>query len=427
MTIFIYQLNKNYNYQLDTIPVIFQYNQVMNTENPRPSWSFLTKLVVISILFTAAGFFLSRFTTALPPIILAVIIAYLLTPWVNSLQYRLKISRGVALMIAYLVVSTVITTLFLVFVPLLIDQLRGFNVNLRDLLDQARQLFNQEFTLAGVLISGPNMMRQISLSLEGFFQPLLGTTLDLLTRMVEWLVWIIFIIIISVYLIKDSRKVIAWFDHLAPPLYREDFVRLRTEMHIIWSAFFRGQIILSVVVTVIITALAFIIGLPFPLILGVLAGLLEFLPSVGHAIWITLAGTLALLVGSTWLPLPNWAFLLLVIAIHILFTQTDLNYLIPRIIGRSVQLPPMVVILGIVAGASIAGVLGIFLAAPTIASLRILLRYIYARLIDEEPFGEETPASRPLPPPNPRWWKQRMRVRHAGKRGQNGLSENQIP
>ena len=400
----------------------------MNQDTPRPTWSFLTKIVVISILFAATGFFLSRFTTAIPPIILAVIIAYLLTPWVNSLENRLKISRGAALAIAYLVVTAFITTVFLVLVPLLIDQLRGFNLNLRDLLDQARQLFNQEFTLAGVLISGPNMMRQISLSLEGIFQPLVGTTLDLLTGLMESLVWIIFIIIISVYLIKDSRKVIAWFDHLAPPLYRDDFIRLRSDMHIIWSAFFRGQILLSVVVTAIITAEAFIIGLPFPLILGVLAGLLEFLPSVGHGIWITIAGILALLVGSTWLPLPNWAFLLLVVIIHIIFTQTDLNYLIPRIIGRSVQLPPMVVILGIVAGASIAVVLGIFLAAPTIASLRILLRYVYARLIDEEAFRDEAPASRPLPPPNPRWWQQRVRPRRRmGKTSQNELSEKQIP
>jgi len=68
-----------------------------------------------------------------------------------------------------------------------------------------------------------------------------------------------------------------------------------------------------------------------------------------------------------------------------------------------VHLPPLVVILGIVTGALLAGVLGIFLAAPTIASARVLGRYIYAYLLDEDPFpGEFSPA---LPPPNPRWWR----------------------
>jgi predicted PurR-regulated permease PerM len=112
---------------------------------------------------------------------------------------------------------------------------------------------------------------------------------------------------------------------------------------------------------------------------------------------------LAFFVGSTWLPLPNWVFMLLVIGLHILFEQFDLNYLIPRIVGRSVHLPPLVVILGIVSGAVLAGVLGILLAAPTIASARVLGRYVYANLFDLSPFPDSLLT--PLPPPNPQWWR----------------------
>jgi hypothetical protein len=66
-----------------------------------------------------------------------------------------------------------------------------------------------------------------------------------------------------------------------------------------------------------------------------------------------------------------------------------------------------VVILGIVTGAVLAGVLGILLAAPTIASARVLGRYVYANLFDLEPFtGHAAP---PLPPPNPRWWRKQAR------------------
>jgi predicted PurR-regulated permease PerM len=106
---------------------------------------------------------------------------------------------------------------------------------------------------------------------------------------------------------------------------------------------------------------------------------------------------IALFLGSTWLRI-NWAFMIIVIGLHIIFEQFELNYLIPRISGRSVHLPPLVVILGIVAGALIAGVLGIFLAAPTIASARVFGRYIFANLFDMEPFPIN-PAPL-LPPPN---------------------------
>ena len=145
------------------------------------------------------------------------------------------------------------------------------------------------------------------------------------------------------------------------------------------------------------------LGLPFALAMAVFAGAMEFLPSVGHAIWLTVASILAFFGGSTWLPLPNWAFMLILIGLHLVFEQFDLNYLIPRVIGRSVHLRPLVVILGIVTGAVLAGVLGILLAAPSIASLRVIGRYTYANLFDLDPFPES--AAPPLPPPNPRWWR----------------------
>jgi predicted PurR-regulated permease PerM len=130
---------------------------------------------------------------------------------------------------------------------------------------------------------------------------------------------------------------------------------------------------------------------------------LEFLPSIGHGIWLVIASLLALFVGSTWLPVPNWVFMLIVIGLHLIYQQFDLNYLIPRIIGRSVHLPPIVIILGIVTGAVLAGFMGILLAAPTIASARVFGRYVYANLFDLEPFPGDVAS--PLPPPNPHWWR----------------------
>ena len=104
------------------------------------------------------------------------------------------------------------------------------------------------------------------------------------------------------------------------------------------------------------------------------------------------------------------------IGLHVIYTQFDLNYLIPRIIGRSVPLPPMVVILGIVAGASLAGVMGVLLAAPSIASFRVLGRYTYASLFDLDPFPQDKPSTLPLPPPELRWW--RKTQEKGGKTGE---------
>ncbi len=251
-------------------------------------------------------------------------------------------------------------------------------------------------------MDGSQLVQQLTTSLQGLVEPFIGQTLTLLVDIISSTVWVIFILVVSFYLVKDGPEIRKRLERLPPKEYRADYIRLRDEINIIWSSFFRGQLTLALVVGVLLTIVGIILGLPFALAMGILAGFLEFLPSIGHAIWLTIASILALFVGSTWLPIPNWAFALLVIGLHIVFQQFDLNYLIPRVIGHSVHLPPLVIILGIVAGAVLAGILGIPLAAPTIASARVIGRYIYANLFDLDPFPPRPPA--PTPAPRSRWW-----------------------
>lgn len=374
--------------------------------NTRPAWSTSTKVIVILMILALFGFLFHRFSIALPPLIIAVILAYVLSPVSNFFQKRLRLPRGLGILLAYLLMLLLITGVLMIIIPMLIRQVGGFNLNIIYWLEQARSLFSDKITIAGVVIDGPTLLGQIVTQLERLMQPVFGTTLNIVASLLESIVWIVFIIIISIYLVKDASKIMVWFTNLVPPDYRNDFSRLVEALNTIWSAFFRGQLLLAFMVTLIITAEGLIIGLPFALLMGLLAGMMEFLPSIGHGIWLVTASLLALFIGSTHLPIPNWVFLLLVFTLHIIFTQFDLNYLIPRIIGRSVQLPPMVVILGIVAGAAIAGVLGVVLAAPSIASLRVILRYLYARLLDQEPFAGEIAVPR-LPPPKLQWWKKR--------------------
>jgi predicted PurR-regulated permease PerM len=298
-------------------------------------------------------------------------------------------------------------TLPLVILPPLAAQFTGLNLDIQRFLRAIEDLLGHRYVLAGQVINVDELIQQVVVSLQGLLEPVFGQTLTLAVEVISSVVWVIFILVVSFYLIKDGPALRGWLESLVPPDFRSDYIRLRDEINNIWGAFFRGQLVLALVVAVIFTIAGFILGLPFALAMGVFAGLMEFLPSIGHGIWLAVAALLALFGGSTWLPLPNWAFMLLVIGLHLGYQQFDLNYLIPRIIGRSVHLPPLVVILGIVTGAVLAGVLGILLAAPTIASARVLGRYVYANLFDLEPFtGHAAP---PLPPPNPRWWRKQAR------------------
>jgi predicted PurR-regulated permease PerM len=377
----------------------------MNNQIPiRPQWSSTTKLVIVLLGLLAFGFVFYKFGAAVYPLILALILSYVLSPFVNFLQRKIRLNRSLSILLVYLLGFLIVGAILWIIIPLFTSQVGLFVKDIDVWIREIEKFFSGEIVIAGFSISGDVLLKPVIDFLQNMLEPILGSTLEIVGVIVESIAWIIFILIISIYLIKESKSVIAWFEHLIPPYGRFDYNHILNEINIIWSAFFRGQLLLAVLVSIIITFEGLILGLPFALLLGIFAGIMEFLPSIGHGIWLVIASSVALILGSSWIPVPNWVFVIIVLSVHTIFTQFDLNYLIPRIIGRSVHLPPLVIIIGIIAGASFAGVLGVVLAAPTIASLRVLGGYLYARILDLEPFQNKPTTVPPLPPPELRWW-----------------------
>ncbi len=374
----------------------------------RPRWSPQTKLTVGLLILGLFIFFLYQFRVVIGPLILALILAYVLSPVVNRIQERLRIPRALATLLAYLVLLLTLAVVLALVIPPLGGQISDLNLDFLRILEQIESALAGQVVLpGGLVIDSSSAVEQFRGTIQSAIEPIFGRTLVVLVDAISSLVWGVFILVISFYLIKDWPGLRDWFDKNVPPAYRTDIIRLRLELNNIWSAFFRGQLLLALVVSAIFTVIGLALGLPFAFAMAVLAGLLEFLPSVGHGIWLAVASVLALFLGSTYIDVPNWVFALILIGLHSIFQQFDLNYLIPRIIGRRVHLPPLVVILGIVTGAAMAGVLGIVLAAPSIASARTIGRYFYAYLFETEPFPDEV--APPLPPPDPDWWRLRGR------------------
>ncbi|MEA3349076.1 MAG: AI-2E family transporter [Chloroflexota bacterium] len=365
-------------------------------------WLPHTKIIVTLLLLGLFLYLMTRFQEVIPPFILALILAYALTPLVNKLQKRLHLSRGVTTLLVYVLFIVLISLIPIVIVPPLAKQISALNLDIQMLLQNLEDVLGHSYSIAGQTIDGAAIVDEIVNVIQGIVQPLFGHTLGFAVEIISSLAWGIFVLVVSFYLVKDNVSVLDWLDRLPPPDYRKDARQLRIKINNIWAAFFRGQLILGTVVSILFTAIGFIIGLPFAFAMGIFAGLMEFLPSIGHGIWLVVAAILAFFAGSTWMNIPNWTFALIIVGLHIVYQQFDLNYLIPRIIGRQVHLSPLVVILSIVAGAAVAGVLGVMLAAPTVASARILGRYIFANINDTDPFPEKF--SEPLPPPDPRWW-----------------------
>jgi predicted PurR-regulated permease PerM len=343
---------------------------------------------VSGLLIALLIFLLTRFGAVLAPLVLASMLAYVLSPVVGRIEKNLNIKRGLATLIVYILLIGLLALIPILIIPPLVDQFDHLNLDFQEIIRSIDTFLGSELVIGDFTIDVSQMAEQLLTSLQGFLEPLFGQTLGIAFEVISSAVWGVFIFVIAFYLIKDGARLWIWLEGMVVPAYQDDFRRLRNEINTIWNAFFRGQLILALAVAFIFIAAGFILGIPFALAMGVLAGLLEFIPSIGHGIWLVIASLLIFFQGSTWIPLPNWIVMVIVIGLHMLFQQVDLNILIPRIIGRRVHLHPLVVILGIIVGAIFAGVLGVVLAAPTIASARVIGRYIYAKLLDLEPFHE---------------------------------------
>lgn len=368
-------------------------------------WDQTTKIIVVTLLIILAGLAVYVFRVVFIPIIIGATLAYILTPLVKGISDNSRIPRSLATAIIYLVLLAVTLPLPASLIPWVVRQIAFLQGELVDFFVYLDSISANTVQVLGFELMVGDIMTEVTDAISGAITSAAPASLSIVFNAAEILLLVIFTFLIAFYLTRDADKFKAWFKGLVPVNYREDMRLLTQEIDLIWTSFLRGQIILAMIVMILLTVISAALGLPQPMLLGVLGGLLEFLPSVGHAIWLVTVSALALVEGSSTLPVSNVVFLLIVIGAHTAYTQFDLNFLIPHIIGRRVHLHPMVVIIGIITGAAagsilggpIGSVLGVALAAPTIASLRVIGRYVHARLFDMDPFPMIGPPSAPRP------------------------------
>lgn len=353
-----------------------------------PPWSATAKIVVIVFSVVVAGAIVLRFREVISPLIIAGLIAYVLAPFVDFVNARTRIPRGAVTAAIYLIFFGLLALAVSLLTPLLIEQTRSFQLDFQGIGDDIEVLLSQPLQIGGLSLDLAPAYDQLIATLTDLIQPLATQTVALLAGVVSTAVELIFIGIVSFYLTKDGpamgQQLVQW----VPPDLRCDFERLREELGTLWRAFLRGQLLLGLTMGLTVGVLMAIVGMKNALILGILAFFLEFLFSVGHGIWLAIAVPLALFQGSLWIPLSNFWIAVLVLSIHAVLQQVDLNFFIPRLVGRQVKLHPMVVIIGIIVGGMLGGVLGILLAAPTIASAGVLARYVRSKLLDLPPWAD---------------------------------------
>ncbi len=367
----------------------------MTDTNNSPPWSVATKaLVGFAVMAIIAGF-LIRFSYVVPLLILAVILTFIVLPLIQFLVLRLRLPWALASNLVMLLLVAVIAGLSTATGVAVVQQFQGLLLIIqRFLLDLPEELARLSATS---LVFGPWVfdLSQFDLQLLGeqllaTIQPLLGELSGLITQLasgaLESLGRIVFILAITYFLTFDYRRIRSAIKGITIPGYTVDLQRLRVALIRIWQAFLRGQLLIVLMMSVLTYAMMTILGVRYAIGLGILGGLAKFIPIVGPTTAGLIAALVAIFQPGNWLGLTPFGHGVLVI-LCVIVLDNGVDYLIiPRIFGATLKLHPVVVLIGLLIGATLAGVLGLLLSAPTIASVFLLGRYTYRKMFDLPPW-----------------------------------------
>ncbi len=338
---------------------------------------------------------ISHIITSVLVVLIAALIAYAIVPVVELFQKIMP--RALAILLAYLIVmmilgavaySVVSTAVFQVSalvhnvsvwlmpnnegkLPLL-DLLHTIGLSDIQISNLEQQIFGGVSTLAGSFASG----------LIPILSMVAGSLLNILLTAV-----------ISIYLLVDGPRAITWLRKAVPKSRRSQVNSTLETLQRVVGGYIRGQILLSAIIGFLVGSGLFIIGFPYPVLMGVLSFITEFIPVLGTIF----AGTVAVLLALT----QGWVIAVITLAFFIIVHIFEGYVLAPRLIGNAVKLNPAIMLIALIVGSELFGPIGAIFAAPTAGLLQALTItvWIQYRQTHKEEFsddedGEDLPAKK---------------------------------
>lgn len=176
--------------------------------------------------------------------------------------------------------------------------------------------------------------------------------------------------ILAIYVLMDLNRFKAGSVELTPPKYRNEVAYVGGQVGTAMGSFVRGQLLVALIVGAASSVGMWVIDLPFWLLIGIIAGFLNLVPFLGPVVGGALAALVALLNGDFWQAV--WA-----VAIMVLVQQIDNHLITPMVQRARVNLSPVVIVLALIIGGSVAGLLGVLVAIPVTAAIRIVAGHLW--------------------------------------------------
>ena len=358
--------------------------------------------VLIIVLCVIAGLWLLyRVRTLLLLLIISTFFAFFIAPVVSIFQRpfylrgrEMKLSRGVAILVVYLLVGGILFFTLNLIIPKLWAQVSDLTANLPNYMTNASDSISNTIKNANSWVVKLNLSErvqtylieqteQIGAELLPWVQSQIFASLSYL----QYLPWMILVPVLAFFLLRDANTFGEKFVDMMPNEKLKKRVRwMLVDMSKTIAAYIRAQITSCILIGILVTVGLVIIGTPYPVLLGLVAGIAEFVPLAGPAI------AAVIIFSLTAVSSFKTAVIAALFLIVLRMVQDYVLY--PRIIGEGIKMPPFLVIVAILAGAEIAGLLGIFFCIP-VAGLILVITHHYRAYRGIETIRAENAALEP--------------------------------
>jgi len=324
-------------------------------------------IVAVVVLFLLRDF--------LGAFVLGSAIAFLIQPAVTRL-HDAGVPRLLAIGLVFVAIIIILAGLVLLIVPLAVSEVEQLQVQLPGLASSAQDRLNglQPVRVFGIDIDLKGVTASINSHLREYLLGQFGNAVTLGLTALTTVLQVLLMFIVAFLLALEAPAVRRDLRRLVPNDYRTDFDQIWRKVRKMLYAYVRGQLIIAALIGISSGVACWAIGLPDPIALGLIAGVTALIPYFGPFI----GAVPAILVGLS--ETPGQA--LLIALLYLLISNVILNLVYPKVMGDAVRLPPILVIVALIAGFSWGGILGMFVAVPIAATLRILFDHIYPRLYE---------------------------------------------
>jgi predicted PurR-regulated permease PerM len=324
------------------------------------------------------------------PFIAGIALAYVQAPLADRLE-RLGLNRTLASLLIVCLVVLVLLALALLVVPILVQQVLALVADLPGYLGRVRDLLTDPNNPWLNWISGDDTSQTFSEFVRHAARWMAGFAASLWAggkALVSFASILIIMPIVTFYLINDWHGMWNVLDGWVPIRHRETVRELFREIDLAISGFLRGQLLICFFLGLYYAVGLTLVGLRFGLLIGLIAGILTFVPYVGSLTGLLIATSVA--IAQFW---PEWTWVLAVVGIFLVGQFVEGNIIAPKLVGERVGLHPVWVIFAMFAFGYLFGFVGLLVAVPVAAVIAVLFRFGLRQYLGSPLYTGEKPGS----------------------------------